>query len=63
LEQVRSGVPYAVREIGIEELLVEVFSVRRVPRCYKQDKSSVELVVRQSPASEDVKRKLRKIRR
>jgi hypothetical protein len=28
--------------------------VRSVPRCYKQDKSRVSLVVRQSPASKDV---------
>jgi hypothetical protein len=31
-----------------------VFSVRPVPRCYKQDNWSNELVVGQSPASKDV---------
>jgi hypothetical protein len=28
--------------------------VRFVPRCYKQDKSGVELVLKQSPARKDV---------
>jgi hypothetical protein len=28
--------------------------MRLVPRCFKQDKSRIELVVRQSPANEDV---------
>jgi hypothetical protein len=28
--------------------------VRLLPRCYKQDKSSVQLVVRQCPAGKDV---------
>jgi hypothetical protein len=28
--------------------------VRSLPRCYKQDKSRIELVVTQSPASNDV---------
>jgi hypothetical protein len=32
-------------------LLGEVFFMRSVPRCYKQDKSKVELVVRQLLAS------------
>jgi hypothetical protein len=45
----------------MEELLGAVFSVKPVPRFYKQDKARVELVVRQSPASEEVKRKLRKL--
>jgi hypothetical protein len=45
-----------LRAVAIEELMGEVFSVSPVPRWYKQDKSSVELVVRQSPAIEDVKR-------
>jgi hypothetical protein len=31
-----------------------VFSVRSVPRCYKQDSWSNELVVRQSPAGKNV---------
>jgi hypothetical protein len=39
-----------LRVVTIEEL----FSVRSVPRCYKQDKSGVQLVVSQSPASKDV---------
>jgi hypothetical protein len=43
-----------LRDTKIEELLGEVFSVRSVPRCYKQDKSIIWLVVRQSPASRDV---------
>jgi hypothetical protein len=38
----------------IEELLGEVFTVGSVPRCFKQAKSRVQLVVRQSPASKDV---------
>jgi hypothetical protein len=41
-----------------EWLLGEKFSVRFVPRCYKQDKSGVRLVVRQSPVSEDVNTKV-----
>jgi hypothetical protein len=36
------------------ELLREVFPVRSLPRCFKQDKSRVQLVVRQSPASKGV---------
>jgi hypothetical protein len=28
--------------------------MRAVPRCYKQEKSRIELLVRQSPASTDV---------
>jgi hypothetical protein len=31
-----------------------VFAVRSVPRCYKQDSWSSELVVRQSPAGKNV---------
>jgi hypothetical protein len=31
-----------------------VFSMRSVPRCYKQDKTGIQLVVIQSPASKDV---------
>jgi hypothetical protein len=31
-----------------------MFSVRSIPRCYKQDSWSNELVVRQSPASKNV---------
>jgi hypothetical protein len=38
----------------IEELFGEVFSVRSMPRCYKQDISTVELVMRLSPASKEV---------
>jgi hypothetical protein len=37
----------------MEELLEAVYSMRSVPRCYKQDKSKFELVVRQSPANKD----------
>jgi hypothetical protein len=40
--------------IRVEELLKPEFSVRPVQRCYKQDKSGIQLVVRQSPASKDV---------
>jgi hypothetical protein len=43
-----------LREATIEELLGEMFSVRSVPMCYKQDTSRVYLVVRQSPASNDM---------
>jgi hypothetical protein len=44
-----------LRDATIEELLAGVYSVRSVPRCYKQDKFKIELVVTESPASEDVK--------
>jgi hypothetical protein len=44
-----------LRDATIEELLREVFSVKSVPRCYKQDKSRIWLVVRQSPSGKDVK--------
>jgi hypothetical protein len=43
-----------LRDATIEELLGEVFSVRSMPRCYKQDKSKVKLVGRQSSTSKDV---------
>jgi hypothetical protein len=43
-----------LRDATKEELLEEVFSVRFMPRCYKQDKSRVYLVGRQSPASKGV---------
>jgi hypothetical protein len=43
-----------LRDAIIEELQREVFSVLSVPRIYKQDKSSIKLVVRQSPASKGV---------
>jgi hypothetical protein len=36
------------------ELLEAVFSMGSVPRCCKQDKSRVWLVLRQSPANKDV---------
>jgi hypothetical protein len=36
------------------ELLEAVFSMRSMPKCYKQDKSKVWLVGRQSPASKGV---------
>jgi hypothetical protein len=36
------------------ELLEEVFSMRSVQRCYKQDNSRILLVMRESPASKDV---------
>jgi hypothetical protein len=36
------------------ELLGEVFSLRSVPMCYKQDKSTVQSVVRQLPESKGV---------
>jgi hypothetical protein len=38
----------------IEELLGDVFSVRSVPRSYKEANFRVYLVVRQSPASKDL---------
>jgi hypothetical protein len=41
-------------EAKIKVLMGEVFSVRSVPRCYKQDNSKIELVVRQSSAIKDV---------
>jgi hypothetical protein len=36
------------------ELFEEAFSVPAVPRCYKQNKSRVLSVMRQSPANKDV---------
>jgi hypothetical protein len=47
----------SVRQLGdatVEELLEAVFSMRSVPRCYKQDKSTVWSVLRHSPVSKDV---------
>jgi hypothetical protein len=38
----------------MEELLEAVFPVRSVPRCYKQDKSRLQLVVIESQANKDV---------
>jgi hypothetical protein len=38
----------------ITELLKKLFSVGSVPRHYKQDKSGVWLVVRETPDSKDV---------
>jgi hypothetical protein len=49
-----------LRDVSIEKLLGEVFSVRSVPRCYKQDRFRVWLVVRQSPASTDVNTEIEK---
>jgi hypothetical protein len=43
-----------LHDTTIEELLGEVFSVQSIPRCYKQNKSRVSSVVRQSPASKGV---------
>jgi hypothetical protein len=40
-----------LRDATIEELLREVFSVRSVPKCYKQDKSRMYLIVRQAPVN------------
>jgi hypothetical protein len=44
------------RDAIIEEIFGDIFmfSVLSVPRCYAQDKSRVQSVVRQSPASKDV---------
>jgi hypothetical protein len=49
-----------LRDAAIEELLGEVFSVLSVPRCRKQDKCRVSLVMRQSSASNDVHTKAEK---
>jgi hypothetical protein len=43
-----------LRDATIGKLLEEIRSVRSVPRCYKQDRSRLRLVVRQSPGSKDV---------
>jgi hypothetical protein len=45
-----------VRQLRYEttELFEAVFSMRSVPRCYKQDKSRIYSVVRYSPSSKDV---------
>jgi hypothetical protein len=42
----------------IEELLREVFSVRSVPRCYKQETCLESSELRQSPARKDVNREV-----
>jgi hypothetical protein len=47
-----------LRDARLEDLLGEAFSMRSVPKCYKQDKSRIQLVVRQSPASKGVKMEL-----
>jgi hypothetical protein len=44
-----------LRDATIEELLGEVFSVRSVMSSYKHDNSRIQSVVKQSPASKDVK--------
>jgi hypothetical protein len=43
-----------LREAAIEELLGDMRSMRSVPRCYKQDKSRFQLVLRESPISKDL---------
>jgi hypothetical protein len=43
-----------LRDTTIEKLLEAMFSMPSVQRCYRQDKSRIYLVVRQSPASKDV---------
>jgi hypothetical protein len=52
------GVLYAVRAKGraarIEEIFEAVFSIQSVPRRYTQDKSRIQLVGRQLPASKGV---------
>jgi hypothetical protein len=40
----------------MEEILKAAFSMRSVPRCFKQDKSRIYLLVRQPPANKDVNR-------
>jgi hypothetical protein len=47
-------VAYAVTSRNKRGLQKEVFSARSVPKCYKQDKSRVQLVVRQSQDSKGV---------
>jgi hypothetical protein len=46
-----------LHDTTIEELLGQVLSVRSVPRCSKQEKSKIELVVRESQVSNAVKTK------
>jgi hypothetical protein len=43
-----------LRDATIEEILRAALSMRSLPRCYKQDRSRIELVGRQSPASKNV---------
>jgi hypothetical protein len=43
-----------LRDVTTEELLREAFSVPFMPRCYKQEMSRIQLVVRQTTASKDV---------
>jgi hypothetical protein len=43
-----------LRDATIDELLGEALSVPSLPRCYKQDKSRVWSVVRESPVSKGV---------
>jgi hypothetical protein len=45
---------FCTRDATTEELLGDMFSMMSVPRCFKQEKYRVQLVVRQSPASKDV---------
>jgi hypothetical protein len=44
-----------LRDVTIKELLEAVFSIPSMPRCFKQDKPRILSVVRNSPASKDVK--------
>jgi hypothetical protein len=43
-----------LRDATIENMFGNIFSVRSVPRCYKQENSRIWLVVRESRASKIV---------
>jgi hypothetical protein len=43
-----------LRDATREEAFEAVFSMRSVPKCYKQDKSRIYPVLRYSPTSKDV---------
>jgi hypothetical protein len=45
---------WQLRDVTIDVLLGEMFSVRSAPRRYKQDKFKFYLIVKGSPASKDV---------
>jgi hypothetical protein len=47
-----------LRVATLGELLGRFFSVRFMPRCYKQDMCRVELLVRQLPAAKNVSREV-----
>jgi hypothetical protein len=47
-----------IRDATVEELVGEVSSMRSVPRCYKQDKSIIQSLMRLSPSNKYVNTKV-----